>query len=83
MVALRLDQDPAARPALDVTITRQLPTDDTTSSTATVVNVADDPADIQRLEDAVISALALVSVTAQRGDKTHGLSFSPFRRASL
>jgi alkylated DNA nucleotide flippase Atl1 len=31
----------------------------------------DDPADIERIEDAVISGLALVSVTAQRGDNVH------------
>jgi alkylated DNA nucleotide flippase Atl1 len=31
----------------------------------------DDPFDIQRIEDAVISGLALVSVTAQRGDNAH------------
>jgi alkylated DNA nucleotide flippase Atl1 len=31
----------------------------------------DDPADIERIEDAVISGLALVSVTAQAGDNAH------------
>jgi alkylated DNA nucleotide flippase Atl1 len=31
----------------------------------------DDPADIERIETAVISGLALVSVTAQRGDNVH------------
>jgi alkylated DNA nucleotide flippase Atl1 len=31
----------------------------------------DDPADIERIEDAVISGLALVSVTAQPGDNAH------------
>lgn len=31
----------------------------------------DDPLDIQRIEDAVISGLALVSVTAQQGDNVH------------
>jgi alkylated DNA nucleotide flippase Atl1 len=31
----------------------------------------DDPADIERIEDAVISGLALVSVTAQKGDNAH------------
>jgi alkylated DNA nucleotide flippase Atl1 len=31
----------------------------------------DDPADIERIENAVISGLALVSVTAQRGDNAH------------
>lgn len=31
----------------------------------------DDPDDINRIEDAVISGLALVSVTAQRGDNPH------------
>jgi alkylated DNA nucleotide flippase Atl1 len=31
----------------------------------------DDPADIERIEDAVISGLALVSVTAQLGDNAH------------
>ncbi|MEY7972937.1 DUF262 domain-containing protein [Saccharomonospora xinjiangensis] len=31
----------------------------------------DDPNDIERIEDAVISGLALVSVTAQRGDNPH------------
>jgi alkylated DNA nucleotide flippase Atl1 len=31
----------------------------------------DDPDDIERIEDAVISGLALVSVTAQRGDNPH------------
>ncbi|WAL67687.1 DUF262 domain-containing protein [Amycolatopsis cynarae] len=30
-----------------------------------------DPADIERIEDAVISGFALVSVTAQRGDNAH------------
>lgn len=30
-----------------------------------------DPADIERIENAVISGLALVSVTAQRGDNVH------------
>lgn len=32
---------------------------------------ADDPNDIERIEHAVISGLALVSVTAQRGDNAH------------
>jgi len=31
----------------------------------------DDPTDIERIENAVISGLALVSVTAQRGDNAH------------
>jgi alkylated DNA nucleotide flippase Atl1 len=31
----------------------------------------DDPADLERIEDAIISGLALVSVTAQRGDNAH------------
>lgn len=31
----------------------------------------EDPSDIERIEDAVISGLALVSVTAQRGDNPH------------
>jgi alkylated DNA nucleotide flippase Atl1 len=31
----------------------------------------DDPADLERIEDAVISGLALVSVTAQKGDNAH------------
>jgi hypothetical protein len=33
----------------------------------------DDPADIERIENAVISGLALVSVTAQKGDNAHGI----------
>ncbi|MGQ0775097.1 MAG: GmrSD restriction endonuclease domain-containing protein [Pseudonocardiales bacterium] len=35
------------------------------------VDDPDDPADIERIEDAVISGLALVSVTAQQGDNAH------------
>jgi alkylated DNA nucleotide flippase Atl1 len=36
-----------------------------------VADDPDDPLDIQRIEDAVISGLALVSVTAQQGDNVH------------
>lgn len=36
-----------------------------------VIDDPDDPTDIERIEDAVISGLALVSVTAQRGDNPH------------
>lgn len=41
--------------------------------TAELLGVDDpeDPADIERVEDAVISGLALVSVTAQHGDNAH------------
>ena len=31
----------------------------------------DDPTDLERIEDAIISGLALVSITAQRGDNAH------------
>ncbi len=35
------------------------------------VDDPDDPADIERIEDAVIAGLSLVSVTAQQGDNAH------------
>ena len=35
------------------------------------VDDLDDPSDIERIEDAVIAGLALVSVTAQQGDNAH------------
>ncbi|MEV4056768.1 DUF262 domain-containing protein [Amycolatopsis sp. NPDC049688] len=41
------------------------------SAKLTAADDPDDPEDIERIEDAVISGLALVSVTAQRGDNPH------------
>ncbi|HEX5121175.1 MAG TPA: DUF262 domain-containing protein [Pseudonocardiaceae bacterium] len=41
------------------------------SAQLAAVDDPEDPADIERIEDAVISGLALVSVTAQRGDNPH------------
>lgn len=41
------------------------------SARLAAVDDPDDPSDIERIEDAVISGLALVSVTAQRGDNPH------------
>jgi alkylated DNA nucleotide flippase Atl1 len=41
------------------------------SSKLAAADDPEDPEDIERIEDAVISGLALVSVTAQRGDNPH------------
>ena len=41
------------------------------SAQSIAVDDLDDPSDIERIEDAVIAGLALVSVTAQQGDNAH------------